>query len=127
MRDADRHLSLYRTGSDSRTMEKETMGIETKKTIAEWSLDRLCIDYPDYFQGAGADGYDEVFVGVGRSEKEAADDAAEQAAMCGLDIPPELEKEISELSSEDEIEEIECDAHLYFAIRVNLAETEGQP
>ena len=88
------------------------METETKKTILEWSLDRLCIDHPDYFQGADSDGYDEVFIGIGRSEKEAADDAAEQAAMAGCEIPEEIEKEISALSTEDEIEEIERDAFI---------------
>ena len=84
--------------------------MESKKTIVEWSIDRCGISRSDYFQGAGLYGYDEVFVGIGRSEKEAADDAAEQAALSGIEIPAELEKEIGELPDDDELLEIEREA-----------------
>ena len=72
----------------------------------------LGYEYSDYFQGASAmwTPYEEVFVGIGSSQFEAADDAIEQFCqyMTGLDkaIPEglvaQMEKEIQSFSQEVE-------------------------
>lgn len=63
------------------------------------------VDHSQYFQGAGTSRTDfkDIATGIGRSFKEALEDAAEQLAMCGWTIPAELEREINSASDEDEV------------------------
>ena len=65
----------------------------------------LGIDYPSYFPGVGVSGteWDAVYVGIGRSEREAADDAVDQFAMA-VDYEPvlaEIEAEVLTFSNDE--------------------------
>jgi uncharacterized protein YqeY len=76
------------------------------KVVTEFEFENHGVDAEQYFQGvsAGSD-WDEVFVGIGDSEKQAAEDAAENASQ-GYDISKvekEIDKEIAAMSEFDEV------------------------
>ncbi len=70
--------------------------------IAEHKFEDIGIEHPDYFQGRGVMGteFDMVFVGIGDSLKEAADDALDQAAGTGYELTESINAEAEGLSAE---------------------------
>lgn len=67
-----------------------------ERTVAAFELSDLGVDHAQYFQGAGVafTDWDEVFVGVGDTAREAAADAVENAATHGWNVPSELENDM---------------------------------
>ncbi len=78
------------------------------KKIAEWEIRNHGVDHSQYFPGVGVShtDWDLVETGIGYSEKEAAEDALEQLASIGYEIPDELQAEVDGLSSEDDVSSI---------------------
>jgi hypothetical protein len=64
------------------------------KTIRTWEWKHHGVQHEQYFQGAGVSFTDwpECYTGIGSSEKEAANDALEQAAM-EWEVPDDLSDE----------------------------------
>ena len=96
----------------------------SKKIIAYEIVDHG-VEHEAYFQGCGVafTKYDEVYTGIGNSLREALEDAAEQAATNGVEIPSKLDDEIS-LALEREYNEPE---HWYYAsIRVKLGTSKSE-
>lgn len=73
--------------------------MEKSNAILEWSLEDHGIDNPQYFQGHGVSctDWDDCATGCGDNPREAGEDALEQLAQQGYEIPPALEQEISAL------------------------------
>lgn len=96
------------------------------KTITEYELIVHGVDWPDYFPGCGLanTNYDDVATGIGRNEREAAEDALEQLAQGDWDTesnPDLLEADVASLSDDDIIDEEndgEDPPYVYVSIRV---------
>lgn len=77
-----------------------------KKIVAYEIIDHG-VEHSQYFQGCGTYGteYDEVFIGVGNSLKEALSDAAEQIIQFDSEIQlsNDLEQDIQNASDKDEV------------------------
>ena len=94
-------------------------------TITEYELITHGVDRPDYFAGCGLDypNYDDVVTGIGRSEREAAEDALDQLAQAEWDTDsnPDLSAEVTALSDDAEIideYDVEDPPFFYVSIRV---------
>ena len=75
------------------------MKVTTKRTIlADFSVESLGVDYPDYFQGYGlgpSSKYDHCTYGIGDTEAEALEDCMEMMAQSGdFDFDEDVEKRI---------------------------------
>lgn len=80
------------------------------KKASRYNVSLHGIESSDHFQGAGTEDFDAVFTGIGRSAKEALEDAAEQAAGSEWELPEALDKEIEAADADSsEIEEMELD------------------
>lgn len=103
----------------------------TLKTIIAYELVDHGIEHEQYFQGCGLSftPYTDVVTGIGSSLREALEDAAEQLATQGFDLPPTLDDEIQQVSGAvqtDETKHTDCgddecfaaDCHYYASIRV---------
>jgi hypothetical protein len=101
-------ISLFVTDSRVRRSDivKALKVAASKKTVGEWETVDHGVTASDYFQGAGSGDYDMVFTGIGYSLKEALEDAAEQLASAGWEIPEGLEKEIEEADDKDEVADV---------------------
>jgi len=79
-----------------------------RKIVTELQVMDLGVEHAQYFQGAGvADtGWEEVYVGVGMSAREAGEDAAENLYQV-WEVPPEIEpllnNELEQLSDEEDV------------------------
>lgn len=70
--------------------------------------ENLGVHFPDYFRGVGADGADEHAIGIGRSEKEAAEDALEQLASSADESISSAVRDFSTDTLSDSTEEIDA-------------------
>src|SRR4030043_281186 len=64
--------------------------------LADFSVEYLGIEYPEYFQGFGCGKYEHCCYGIGTTEEEAYEGCLNQAADSGLDFNDEVEKRIRE-------------------------------
>lgn len=84
-----------------------------KNIVVDYEIWNHGVDHSQYFQGKGTSytKWDEVYTGIGRSEKEALEDALEQAYSADIEfsknVEKELEKEIKNASDEDIVSEVE--------------------
>jgi hypothetical protein len=87
----------------------------------EWVLHG--IDGEQYFPGCGVSWteFDHCVTGIGDTEREAGDDALDQAAQQGLDVPAGVEDEVAEFAAGPEAcecqDECECEMHWYVSFR----------
>ena len=128
-------------------MSLNLKGVEMKAAEHEW--EDIGVQNCQFFQGRGVSGreWDEVFIGIGSNPAVAADDAMENAAMCGTDcdgikVPSEYEASADECDDQvgrdliesgdyddclDESGELdwdkvgECDCYYYVALYVKYA------
>lgn len=87
--------------------------METTRQVARAvDVESHGVDGSQYFRGAGSEGYDDVYTGCGRSEREALEDALESIASAGSwEYSPEApEPNPLEYSDRDEVSEIEEEA-----------------
>lgn len=56
--------------------------------VAEYHIESMGLDHPEYFRGVGIVGTDwkDVAVGIGATEAEAYEDALESLAQCDWDV-----------------------------------------
>lgn len=66
--------------------------------ISEWKIEDIGLEHSQYFAGRGIayTDWDDVSVGVGSTQKDALDNALEDLAMQGYDIPADLEAKENE-------------------------------
>lgn len=79
--------------------------VAEKKQIEDYEIVDHGVQHSQYFQGCGTShtGYDEVYTGIGDSQKEALEDAAEQLASDGWELSKDLKNEISKANDTDEV------------------------
>jgi hypothetical protein len=96
--------------------------MNTKTQIAEYEIDTHGISYPDYFQGAGVSftRFEEIATGCGETERDALNDALEQIATCGVEIPSEMESDLERANSTDLASHSEDGPYWYVSVRYNL-------
>ena len=72
------------------------------KKITDFEILDHGIDHSQYFQGCGTSftEFTDVATGIGSSQREAFDNALEQLASMGYNIPGELEEEAARCSEE---------------------------
>lgn len=88
--------------------------------ILEYEIIDHGIDSSDYFQGCGIahTKFDDVATGIGTSVKEALENAAEDLAVRGYDIPAALAMEIDSADETDLIADTEGDQYYFVSIRI---------
>lgn len=82
-------------------------------TITAFEFQDLGVDSPSYFQGAGTafTDWDEVFVGVGDTAREAAEDALESLAQSTDEQPsPKMYDDINQFDDETSAHAGDCTA-----------------
>ena len=91
----------------------------TDKQLGDWQWIDHGIEHEQYFQGCGVSftEFTDCYTGIGASAQEAADDAAEQAAMSGWNVDC-LENDISQHNAAVYVKEDEYDLWYYVSLRV---------
>jgi hypothetical protein len=66
-----------------------------KTILGDFSVEYLGVEYSDYFQGFGSEGYENCTDGIGDTEAEALDDCLEMMAQAaGFDFTDKIEERI---------------------------------
>lgn len=84
----------------------------TAKQVETFEFQDLGIDSPSYFQGAGNafTDWDDVFVGVGDTARDAAEDASEQCEGIAGEVEREIDHELAGFD-ENESAHADCTEH----------------
>jgi hypothetical protein len=70
--------------------------------VSAWDLENCGVDSPQYFQGAGSDGFDTFAIGIGMTLREAIEDALGVLAQDGVDVDAVENAVLASVDSLDE-------------------------
>ena len=95
--------------------------MEDKSKITKFEIIDHGVDHEQYFQGCGVafTEFDQCYTGIGESKTEAFNDALDQIAVSGYDVPSKLEKFANVLSDVSANLEHE-DMHVYVSVRIKF-------
>lgn len=93
--------------------------------IKEYQIDSLGVEWPDYFQGYGSEGFERAVTGIGMDAAEAYDDALEMMAQEGTETDT-MPKRPRGIRKSDKVPAGKRDAesapYYYVGIRYNVTE-----
>lgn len=95
----------------------------SERPVGYYYWEDLGVDHAQYFPGVSVvfTGMDEVYVGVGSTPGEAAEDALESAAQAGWDvdaieIPAEIQESTIDAHADCPPDDEDCELHYYVAL-----------
>ena len=93
------------------------------KAIADYKITDHGVEDSSHFQGHGTamTKWDDCATGAGSSERGALEDALEQLAQMGYEIPEDLEAEVAKASDKDDVPEEAEESFHYVSVDVNVA------